>query len=259
MIAEDRLPQQSPQYQDKKTPHRSVQEDDGAGGIGKTPLLYLASRSPRRRELLADAGIHASTLDTGVDDGLLHPGDVTIEEWTIALAYFKARAGVLRLEMYNTAPGLVLGADTVVEYQGQIIGQPRDAAHAREIIGLLAQADHDVLTGIAIVDSETGDRTFLCDRANVTVGRISDAMVDEYIESGDWRGKAGAYNLADRIAEGWPITFEGDPGTIMGLPMRRLTEHLAHRWGVGDCQPPESASDCAFDLNDEGPSQDPAS
>lgn len=70
-------------------------------------------------------------------------------------------------------------------------------------------------------------RWLFADRAAVRYGRVSDAAVDEYVASGLWRGKAGAYNLQERLEAGWPVRCEGDPATVMGLPMRRLEPWLA--------------------------------
>jgi len=192
--------------------------------------LYLASRSPRRRKLLNEVGIDVHIIETGVDDGLLDPGDVSIEQWTLALAYFKAKAGAIRLEADGKA-GVVLGADTLIEHRGEIIGQPRNRSHAREILNRLENEVHHVITGVAIVDLETGRRSFLCDTARVDVGEFDDENINEYLDTDQWKGKAGAYNLDDRIDAGWPIQYEGDPGTIMGLPVKRLIPHLADRWG----------------------------
>jgi len=69
-------------------------------------------------------------------------------------------------------------------------------------------------------------RWLVADRAVVRVGPISDEQIEAYVASGEWRGKAGAYNLSERIEAGWPIECLGDPTTVMGLPMRRLPEWL---------------------------------
>lgn len=90
----------------------------------------------------------------------------------------------------------------------------------------LRDGSHDVVTGVAIIDTRSGERHLFTDAARVTVGSILDAEIDAYVRGDDWRGKAGAYNLRDRIAAGWPMTFVGDETTIMGLPMLRLVEVL---------------------------------
>lgn len=199
--------------------------------------LVLASRSARRRLLLTEAGIEHEAIDPSVDDGELSPGEVGPEAWVAALAWLKARAGIEA--MGEDAEGvLVMGADTVcvIEDAGatRIIGQPRDEAHAAQMIDEMQSREHGVLTGVAICGRAGNDafvRTVFVDRAKVRVGEIGCERIERYVNSGGWRGKAGGYNLTERLAEGWPIEFDGDPGAIVGLPMRRLVP-LLERLGV---------------------------
>lgn len=188
------------------------------------PRIHLASRSPRRRELLTAAGIEHDASHPGVDDGQLIPGNVSPEQWVMALAYLKASCAARTLT--TSAAPIVLGADTVVVHNDRLIGQPRDAADARRMLIDMRDCEHDVVTGVALIDRATAKRDLLVDRARVHVGRISDADIDAYVASGQWQGKAGAYNLSERIAAGWPIQYQGDPGTIMGLPIQRLIPRL---------------------------------
>lgn len=185
------------------------------------PVILLASRSPRRVQLLRDAGYPVRVVDAGVDDGQLDARNVVPSEWTISLAFLKARAARERLSPPERSEGVVLGADTVVVKHASIIGQPRDADHARQIIRTLRNGSHEVLTGCCLLWPD-GRRDLFFDRAAVRVGELPDTVIDEYIASDNWRGKAGAYNLVERIDAGWPITYEGDPATVMGLPMRKL-------------------------------------
>lgn len=176
-------------------------------------------------------------VDAGIDDGQLASGRSTAEQWVTALSYLKARAGWERLCPAARSGSVVLGADTVVSKNGRIIGQPRDESHARQIIESLANGEHTVLTGVTLICTEPAHRaagepdrpklrrTFT-DAAHVKVGSIEESAIARYLVSGGWRGKAGAYNLSERLADGWPITYVGDPGTIMGLPMKRLTPLL---------------------------------
>ena len=192
------------------------------------PRVLLASQSPRRRKLLDDHGIEHGAISSGVDDGVLMRGGVTPSEWVAALAYFKAAAARERVMPAEYQPGevVILGADTVVRKADRVIGQPSDEADAERIIRTLQNGEHDVLTGVAFVDAASGKRDMWVDRARVRVGEIGDDRIAAYLASGAWRGKAGAYNLSERIADGWPIEYDGDPGTIMGLPMRRLRDRL---------------------------------
>ncbi len=200
-----------------------------AGGSGRsssagTPRVHLASRSPRRRELLTGAGIEHDAGHPGLDDAQLAPSSVQPCEWVEALAYLKARSALTRGGV--RAP-VVLGADTIVVKNGTIISAPSDAADARRILMLLRDGSHEVLTGVALLDVRTGRRRLFNERASVTVGWIDDATIDQYVASNGWVGKAGGYNLSERVSDGWPISFSGDPGTIMGLPIEALKRHLA--------------------------------
>jgi len=204
------------------------------------PRIHLASQSPRRRELLAAAGISFDASHPGIDDALLAPGPVSPEQWVMALAYLKASSALRALSCPNPAPNpnlhlpaspplapsIILGADTVVLHDDRLLGQPTDAADARRMLLAMRDATHEVVTGVAILDPSTGRRELFADRATVRVGHIPDDEIDRYIASGEWRGKAGAYNLVERLSASWPITYDGDPGTIMGLPMRKLLERL---------------------------------
>lgn len=186
----------------------------------KTRQIHLASASPRRHELLERAGVPVRVVRSGLDDGRLRSGSTDPVGWTMALAYLKARAGLER-----TADGeVVLGADTMVVKDDRMIGQPLDADDARRILRELSDGEHTVVTGVAMVWRAEGElqRVVFADVARVRVGRLEPDMIDRYIESGQWMGKAGAYNLMERVAAGWPIEWDGDPGTIMGLPMDRL-------------------------------------
>ena len=195
--------------------------------------LVLASRSPRRRELLEGAGIAHDAVDTGIDDGDLRPGEhAAAESWVAALGYLKARAGAeVWAERAGEEPALVLGADTVCVADGELFGQPRDAGDAERMLRALSGGTHRVLTGVALVDSRTGERCVFVDGATVTVGDLDRDDVASYIESGAWSGKAGGYNLSERIEAGWPVACDGDPSTVMGLPMRRVVGELGELLG----------------------------
>jgi septum formation protein len=144
----------------------------------------------------------------------LKPGAVTAPQWVAALAYLKAAAGIA-----HTEGSTVLGADTAIIKDDDLIGTPRDRAEAHRILRALSDGSHDVVTGVALIDPASGRRTFFVDRATVRVGHLSDCMIAAYLATDAWRGKAGGYNLRERLADGWPLTYSGDPTTVMGLPM----------------------------------------
>lgn len=196
-----------------------------------SPSLRLASKSPRRADLLRRGGFGFEPIESTIDDSLLVKGAVTPEQWVAALAYLKSSGGLETLRASDPlGHGVVLGADTVVVKDGRVIGQPHDAEDAHAIVRTLERGSHDVLTGVALLGTD-GTRLLFVDGARVRVGAIGEDRVASYIASGEWRGKAGAYNLEERLRDGWPIEYEGDPGTVMGLPMIRLAPVLRRMLG----------------------------
>jgi septum formation protein len=198
------------------------------------PLVVLASASPRRRAMLEELGIDHAIHPASVDDGDLMPGDVDPEHWVAALAYLKASSSLAAYENANSSnpqiqsrETVVIGADTVCVHQGKIVGQPDDRNHAKTMILSMADATHEVLTGVAIVDPLTGRRELFVDRSVVRVGDVSTQEIEHYLDSQLWMGKAGAYNITERLAAGWPIEFEGDETSIVGLPMTRTLERVS--------------------------------
>jgi len=184
--------------------------------------LHLASRSPRRRQLLDEAAIDHAAEHPGFDDSDLVPGNVSASQWVAALAYLKAAAGAA----HATHGATVLGADTAIIKDGSLIGTPRDHAEAFRILRTLSDGSHDVVTGVALLDPATGRRSIFVDRAAVNVGHLSDCMIAAYLATGAWQGKAGGYNLRERLVDGWPLEYAGDPTTVMGLPMKALSPRL---------------------------------
>ena len=148
------------------------------------------------------------------------------------MAYLKARAAIERLPLGTS--GIVMGADTSCEFDGRIIGKPIDAEDARATLREMSGRTQRVVTGVALVDPgrPRTHRLLVADVAHVTFGELSDTAIETYVQTGAWRGKAGGYNLSERLAEGWPITVEGDPDTVVGLPTRRLADWLrtAGKW-----------------------------
>ena len=189
--------------------------------------MYLASTSPRRRELANELSFQIESGPSGVDDGPLEPGQAEPEAWVMALAYLKAVAGARTVAHAEPAYDAVIGADTVcVCPNGLVIGQPADADDARRMIRGFVNRSHRVLTGIAIVQPGTPRRELFVDVATVTLGEVSGAEIDAYVESGNWAGKAGGYNYSERLAAGWPLSCAGDPKSVMGLPVGRLNRRL---------------------------------
>ncbi len=181
--------------------------------------LILASRSPRRRELLTDAGYAfevfppSDTAESGTCDR------ESPEELVTRLAYQKAADVAHRLDQ-----GLILGCDTVVECRGQILGKPEDRPHARAMLESLSGQEHRVYSGLCLW--LLPDHTHQV-RTAVTLLRMDDLspqQLDDYLAGGQWEGKAGAFGYQDGLD--WVHIVEGSPSNVVGLPMELLAEML---------------------------------
>ena len=192
--------------------------------LNKTQLI-LASASPRRRELLRQAGYRFVTRPPpeSREDALgrsikaLTPG-----AYVESMAYLKAAAAI---EAHGLKEGLVLGADTVVDLDGQLIGKPNGDEDARQILRRLSGTRHRVLTGLALVDLGTGRRLLAHEVTLVHMRPMTDAEIAAYVASGEADGKAGAYALqetADRYVE----SIQGSYTNVVGLPTELLERLL---------------------------------
>jgi septum formation protein len=181
--------------------------------------LILASRSPRRRELLIEAGYEFEIVvpDEGAECGIC--SRESPEQFVSRLARQKAADVVARIES-----GLVLGCDTVAECEGQILGKPRNEDHARTMLHALSGREHRVLSGLCLwrVPGEEP-------RVRVAVTRLrmdclTATQIDEYAASGLWEGKAGGFGYQDRL--GWLNILAGSESNVVGLPLELLAEML---------------------------------
>lgn len=175
--------------------------------------LYLASQSPRRRELLVQLGVGFETLDIEVPE--VRGANETPREYVERVARAKARAGwqVLR---ERAVGGVVLGADTEVVLDGRVFGKPRDADDARSMLGVLAGRTHAVLSVVCCV-SPAGE-SIVASESAVTVAALDDAAIARYVETGEPFGKAGAYAIQGRAA-GFIAHLAGSYSGVMGLPL----------------------------------------
>ncbi len=180
--------------------------------------LILASASPRRRDLLAKLDIPFDVVVSPFGEPEIPPFMRTPRALAEALAYFKARA------VAELHPGRdVLGADTLVACNGDVLGKPRDVSDARRMLELQACSVSEVITGVALVRLGTGGDShcrIFSERTRVTM-HDDRALREEYLASGDWAGKAGAYGIqdvGDRLIE----SIEGSFSNVVGLPMERV-------------------------------------
>ncbi len=190
-------------------------------------FLYLASRSPRRRELLTQAGIPFRLLDIDVDESV-QAGE-TASAYVERLARSKAEAGVLALRSGHSDPSApVLAADTTVVLDGQILGKPADADEAVAMLMRLSGKEHLVLTGIALFSAERKLSQVVTTK--VRFANFSQQQIKRYVATGEPMDKAGAYGIQGYggvLVE----SMTGSYSNVVGLPVRETAE-LASQFGV---------------------------
>jgi septum formation protein len=183
--------------------------------------FILASASPRRKLLLEKAGFEFDVIVSDVDESAFETEGVSSVEHTKQLALAKAKDVALKY------PGqLVMGADTVVDFDGLIIGKPDDAAHAEEITRKLFSAPHKVITGIALVKIEDDIEIVEADITTVYPRKLTEEQIAEHIRKEDWKGKAGAYGIQESGDE-FVERIEGSFTNVIGLPMELIEELLS--------------------------------
>jgi len=186
-------------------------------------MLVLASASPRRRELLAQAGFTFEVHPAHVPEEP-NPGEDPIA-YVTRLAREKAQAvfNQLAANPDTAAKLVVLGADTTVTLDNHILGKPEDAADAARMLCLLSGRTHRVITGVAVV---TADRTEVAaEVTGVTFLTLSDEEIAAYVATGEPLDKAGAYAIQGRAAR-WIPRIEGDYFNVVGLPLALVSTLL---------------------------------
>ena len=187
-------------------------------------MLYLASKSPRRRELLARLGLSFGLLDLDIPEQR-QPGEPA-EEYVRRVAREKAGAGLLTVVGNPTA--VVLGSDTEVILDDEVFGKPRDDADARSMLRRLAGRTHAVVSAVSLVSPSR--ETQVVSVSQVTFDPIDDAQIDAYLATGEHVGKAGAYAIQG-AAEAFVARLDGSFSGVMGLPLRE-TSRLLREFGL---------------------------
>lgn len=181
--------------------------------------LILASQSPRRRQLLAEAGygfrviVPAEHAECGVCSGETPP------ELVVRLARQKAQDVARTIDR-----GVVLGCDTVVECRGHTLGKPRDELHARWMLQLLRGREHRVYSGLCLWRRPEDDVHVDVAVTTLVMDAVSDAELDAYLETEQWEGKAGAFGYQDGLP--WIQIVSGNASNVVGLPLELLEEML---------------------------------
>ncbi|MDT8310482.1 MAG: Maf family protein [Methylophaga sp.] len=191
------------------------------------PPIYLASGSPRRRELLAQIGVNFTVLTIDVDESI-HDHELA-EAYVKRVAIDKAQAGLTLIKQQNLPVRSVLAADTAVIIDNQILGKPVDSQQARVFLQNLSGRQHQVISCVALAtDTNINVRSQL---NQVHFAELSDAEIDCYVATGEGSDKAGGYAVQGLAAQ-FIVHIDGSYSGIMGLPLfetRQLLQEIPNQ------------------------------
>jgi septum formation protein len=191
--------------------------------MAATPLsnvpLILASSSPRRRQLLSEAGYAFQVIEPheSAESGDI-PGE-TPEQLVVRLANQKAQDVARRIER-----GLVIGCDTVAVCEGKVLGKPSDRGHAREMLQHLRGTEHRVVSGLCLWRRPDDFRRTEIAITSLIMDPLTDAQIEAYLDTNGWAGKAGAFGYQDGLD--WVHVVEGSESNVVGLPLELLGKVL---------------------------------
>lgn len=184
--------------------------------------LILASASPRRRQLLSDSGYDFEVVAPTVKEPACSLSDAHAPAmWAEALAYIKA-ASIAQ----SHPQAIIIGADTIVTHSNKIIGKPKDIADARRILSSLFSGNNIVITALAVLCPALNHRTITHVSTTIIMRPMDPHELEDYLTSGAWRDKAGAYALQEG-GDKFVKSITGSQSNIVGLPMEKLNEILS--------------------------------
>ena len=188
--------------------------------------MVLASGSPRRREMLDSLGVAFTVRPVDLDESPF-PGEAP-EPYVLRLASAKARAAADAAAAGDRE--IVLAADTIVAAGGELLGKPRDPAGAKRMLERLSGREHEVLTGVAVVDSAAGFHRVEAARTRVAFAELSAEEIEWYVGSGEPLDKAGAYGIQG-LGALFVDRLDGNYSNVVGLPLP-LTYRLLRAAGL---------------------------
>jgi septum formation protein len=184
--------------------------------------FILASKSPRRKLLLSKAGYKFVVIPSNIDESAFSLENTTSLKHTKQLALAKAK------DVARKHPGqLVMGADTVVDFNSRIIGKPADAADAERITRMLFSAPHKVITAVALIKGADKIEIVRAETTTVYPKKLTERQIAEHIAKEDWKGKAGAYGIQETGDE-FVERVEGSFTNVIGLPMELVEKLLTN-------------------------------
>ena len=184
------------------------------------PRLILASASPRRAELLREYGYDFEIVPSPLPEPAEFSEGSSPVERAKASGEFKARSVAAVV-----GEGWVLAADTIASLGGRIFGKPVDRDDARNILESLSGTTHQVITGVTLLDAASGITLIRHDSTDVTMRRLAEREIEDYLDSGAWAGKAGAYGIQDK-GDAFVERIDGSFTNVVGLPMELVERML---------------------------------
>jgi len=181
--------------------------------------IILASSSPRRKQLLSQLGLEFSIISPSFDENKFSLS--TEPESVQKLSLYKAKSVCTKLII----SALIIGADTVVIYEDKILGKPKSREEAFEMLKMLSGNTHHVITGIAVVDTDTGKEYTSYDITYVKFNKLSDTQINNYIDNMKPYDKAGAYGIQELPSE-FVKEIDGEIDNVIGLPTKILIKML---------------------------------
>ncbi len=188
-------------------------------------LFVLASKSPRRKELLKNIGIQAEIIPANVDESAL--SSLPPEKMVTQLALLKA-SDVARSFGKNT---YVIAADTIVVMDGEVFGKPQNIADARRMLTTLGGATHSVYTGYCVIKCSDGTAVARYEKTDVTFRSLTDDEIDAYIKTREPMDKAGSYGIQGKGSI-FIEKIDGDYFNVVGLPVCALSKLLSDEFGI---------------------------
>ena len=182
------------------------------------PKLILASASPRREQLLKQIGLDFEVMPSNFDESRVCTSNPTESAQQAAIEKAKAVAKKL-------SEGIVIGADTIVVYAGEVMGKPKDQSDAVRMLKQLSGKKHEVITGVALVNARDNREYVWSEATLVWFKKLSDMEIKKYVESGQPMDKAGAYGIQGRAAA-FVEKIDGCYFNVVGLPLASLVAKL---------------------------------
>lgn len=180
-------------------------------------MIYLASASPRRYELLTAAGYEVEVIKSSYDEDnivITTPYDMVMEQ---------ARGKALHTPEKYRQQNVVIGADTIVVLNNKILGKPLDIAEAKIMLKSLVGNTHEVVTGVCILKDNIVDNFYIS--TQITFNELDDSVIDNYLATHEVLDKAGAYGLQD-LDEKWIAKTDGYRSNVIGLPVEEICRRL---------------------------------